>query len=88
MHEFNPYSVSLGFFSEVVLILRSPLHPKNGTPVTQIWPNKSANHGAQRKWPLASSMSRRHPNPAHQPHPHTMANMPMVGLGVAYVWGE
>ncbi len=43
------------------------------------WPEKSTNHGARRKWPLASSMSRQHPNPAHQPHPHTM------GLR-AYTW--
>ena len=46
-YEFNPYSASLDiFFSEIVLILCSALHPKNRTPVMQIWHKKSTNHGA------------------------------------------
>ena len=40
------------------------------------WPKKLINHGARRKWPLALSISRRHPNPAHRPNPTPWANAP------------
>ena len=72
-YEFNPYSAPLDFFSsEIILIIRSALHPKNRTRVMQIRHKKLTNHGVWQKWPLALSISMRHPNPAHQPHPHTM----------------
>jgi hypothetical protein len=48
-YKFNPYSASLDFFSEIVLILRSALHLKNRTFVMQIWHKKLTNHGAWRK---------------------------------------
>jgi hypothetical protein len=49
--------------------------------LTHIWPEKLADNGVVRKWPLASPISLRRPNQAHRHHPHTMGDHPCAWFG-------
>ena len=50
-------------------------------------PEKLANHGSQRLWPIALPVGRQHPSPVHRPHPHIIGNMNCAWFGRPTHWG-
>ena len=81
-YEINPIGVWLEtFLADFIpnrtqeLVTVSTLRPKHH------WPEKLANHGVVRKWPLASPISLRRPSQAHRHHPHTMGDHPCAWFG-------